>query len=226
MDEQVLLVEDDLAIREITGRGLTAAGFQVVEEPDGRQAVIASRRRRFDLVILDVMLPSMNGIEVCKEIRRLSPVPIIMLTAKAETPDVIAGLDSGADDYVTKPFEMSELIARIQALLRRASEEVDRKTIEIGDVLIDASAFKVTRRDEPIALSSTEFKLLLTLARHTGKALTREMLLEMVWGYDYLGDSRIVDMTIKRLRHKVEDDPVNPRMILTVRGVGYRLEPG
>lgn len=224
MNEQVLLVEDDLAIREITGRGLAAAGFQVVEEPDGRQAVSVSRRERFDLVILDVMLPSMNGIEVCREIRRLSPVPIIMLTAKTETSDVIAGLDSGADDYVTKPFEITELIARIQALLRRVSEEVGREVIEIGDFLIDARAFKVLKRDEPVALTSTEFKLFLSLARHAGKAITREELLEMVWGYDYLGDSRIVDMTVKRLRRKVEDDAGHPRMIHTVRGIGYRLE--
>lgn len=224
VDEHVLLVEDDHAIGEIAARGLAQAGFRVTKEQDGRQSVIRFRQGDFDLVVLDVMLPSLDGLEVCRQIRSDSPIPIIMLTARTDTMDVVVGLEAGADDYVTKPFEMPELVARVRALLRRTSTPEDTETIVLGDLEIDALGYKAFKGGSLVSLSATEFKLLLTLARHTGQVMTREMLLELVWDYDYLGDSRVVDMAIKRLREKVETDPSEPELIQTVRGVGYRLE--
>ena len=224
MDERVLLVEDDHAISEITARGLSQAGFEVTKEHDGRQSVVRFRTGDFDLVVLDVMLPSLDGLEVCRQMRALSPVPIIMLTAKAETMDVVVGLEAGADDYVTKPFEMPELVARARALLRRMGGSPDDERLVVGPVEIDVAGHKVFKSGEPLSVSATEFKLLVTLARHAGQVMTREMLLELVWDYGYLGDSRVVDMAIKRLREKVEDDPSEPALIQTVRGVGYRIE--
>jgi two-component system response regulator MtrA len=224
VDERVLLVEDDHAISEITARGLSQAGFEVTKEHDGRQSVVRFRNGDFDLVVLDVMLPSLDGLEVCRQMRALSPVPIIMLTAKAETMDVVVGLEAGADDYVTKPFEMPELVARARALLRRMGGSPDDERLVAGSLEIDVAGHKVFKSGEPLSVSATEFKLLVTLARHAGQVMTREMLLELVWDYGYLGDSRVVDMAIKRLREKVEDDPSEPSLIQTVRGVGYRIE--
>ncbi len=223
VDEQILLVEDDDAISEITARGLTQAGFQVTQESDGRQAVIRFRQHNFDLVVLDVMLPSLDGLEVCRQIRSQSPVPIIMLTAKTDTMDVVLGLEAGADDYVTKPFEMPELLARIRAVVRRVTETSMESAITIGDLRIDPSAFRATKDGRPLSLTSTEFRLLLELVRHSGQVLTRDALLERVWNYEYSGDSRLVDMAIKRLRQKIEDDPGQPTVVQTVRGVGYSL---
>ena len=224
MDEHILLVEDDHAIGEITAKGLTQAGFRVTREQDGRQSLIRFRQGGFDLVLLDIMLPSLDGLEVCRQMRGESPVPIIMLTAKTETMDVVVGLEAGADDYVTKPFEMPELIARVRALLRRLGDPTDNEMIVLGDLEIDAPAHKVSRGGSLIPLTATEFKLLVTLARHAGQVMTREMLLDLVWEYNYLGDSRVVDMAIKRLREKVETDASNPALIETVRGVGYRID--
>ena len=224
VDEKVLLVEDDHAISEITARGLSQAGFDVTKEHDGRQSVIRFRKGGFDLVVLDVMLPSLDGLEVCRQMRALSPVPILMLTAKAETMDVVVGLEAGADDYVTKPFEMPELVARARALLRRVGGSPEEQVLAVGPLEIDVAGHKVFKSGEPLSVSATEFKLLVTLARHAGQVMTREMLLELVWDYGYLGDSRVVDMAIKRLREKVEDDPSEPSLIQTVRGVGYRIE--
>ena len=224
MDERVLLVEDDAAIREIAAHGLESAGFDVTSEGDGRQALIRFRQTPFDLVILDLMLPSLDGFEVCRQLRRDSSVPIVILTAKTETMDVVIGLEAGADDYVTKPFEMPELLARIRAVMRRVSEEFGENELTVGDLHIDPTAIRVSKNDEPIALTATEFRLLLELAQHAGQVLTRDVLLERVWNYEYLGDSRVVDMAIKRLRQKVEDDPAKPQLITTVRGLGYRLE--
>ena len=224
VDERVLLVEDDHAISEITARGLSQAGFEVTKEHDGRQSVIRFRNGEFDLVVLDVMLPSLDGLEVCRQMRALSPIPIIMLTAKTETMDVVVGLEAGADDYVTKPFEMPVLVARARALLRRVGEPVDEETLTVGKLEIDVPGHKVFKAGAELSVSATEFKLLVTLARHAGQVMTREMLLELVWDYGYLGDSRVVDMAIKRLREKVEDDPSEPHLIQTVRGVGYRIE--
>ena len=225
MDRRILFVEDDSDIREIVAHGLENVGFEVVAEGDGRQALMWFRRELFDIVILDIMLPSLNGLEICRRIRADSPVPIVMLTARTDTTDVIAGLEAGADDYVTKPFEVDELIARLRAVLRRSERLADVDQIDVGDLRIDQGSFKAFRNDAEVNLTTTEFKLLNELARNAGRVMSREVLLETVWGYEYLGDSRIVDMAVKRLRSKIEDDPSNPRLIQTVRGVGYRLEP-
>ena len=225
MDRKILFVEDDRDIREIVAHGLENTGFTVVAEGDGRQALVWFRREPFDVVILDIMLPSLNGLEICRRVRRESPVPIIMLTARIDTTDVIAGLEAGADDYVTKPFEIEELIARLRALLRRTERLVDADSVDVRDLRIDTAAFKAFRGGREINLTTTEFKLLNELARGAGRVMSRELLLETVWGYSHLGDSRIVDMAVKRLRSKIEDDPANPSAIRTVRGVGYRLEP-
>lgn len=224
MDRRILFVEDDSDIREIVAHGLENAGFEVVAEGDGRQALVWFRREPFDVVILDIMLPSLNGLEICRRIRTDSPVPIVMLTARTDTTDVIAGLEAGADDYVTKPFEIDELIARLRAVLRRTKRLEGVDYVDVGDLRIDQGAFKAFRNGAEVNLTTTEFKLLNEFARSAGRVMSREVLLETVWGYEYLGDSRIVDMAVKRLRSKIEDDPSNPRLIQTVRGVGYRLE--
>lgn len=224
VDEKILLVEDDAAIRETTCRALGNMGFDVSGEADGRQGLLRFRKESFDLVILDIMLPSLNGFEICKEIRRDSGVPIIMLTARDDTSDVVMGLESGADDYVTKPFETDELAARLRAALRRAGRDEKPQAFRVRDLEVDAAAFKVSRDGEPIPVTATEFKLLLELVKNAGTVMTREMLLELVWDYGYLGDSRVVDMAIKRLRNKIEVDPADPQIVQTVRGVGYRLE--
>jgi two-component system, OmpR family, response regulator MtrA len=226
MDERVLLMEDDLGIREIVAHGLTQAGFEVTPEGDGREALSRFNQGSFQMVIIDVMLPSLDGFEVCRQIRTDSQVPIVMLTAKTDTVDVVLGLEAGADDYITKPFEMPELIARVRAALRRTSQQVGHRKIEVADVLIDPASFKSWKRGMPLMLTPMEFRLLLELAKHPGQVLTREMLLDAVWGYEYAGDVRLVNMAIKRLREKVEENPRNPRLIETVRGIGYRLESG
>jgi DNA-binding response OmpR family regulator len=224
VDERVLLVEDDSSIREIAALGLKQAGFRVTTAADGREALLHFRQRSFDLVVLDLMLPALDGYEVCREIRRESRTSIIMLSAKSDTVDVVVGLELGADDYVTKPFDMAELVARARAALRRAVEPPAEPVITADGLEIDAAAFRVRRDGEDVALTATEFRLLLELARRPGQVFTRELLLERVWNYDYLGDSRLVDVAVQRLRAKVEDDPKNPRLIRTVRGVGYRFE--
>jgi two-component system, OmpR family, response regulator MtrA len=227
MDERLLLVEDDASIREVAKLGLTQAGFHVTTAPDGREGLLHFRQTPFDLVILDVMLPVLDGYEVCRQIRAESRVPIIMLSAKSDTVDVVVGLELGADDYVTKPFEMAELVARARAAVRRATAVDDEEPALVrGDLEIDPGAFVARRRGEELSLSATEFRLLLELARRPGQVFTRELLLQRVWNYDYLGDSRLVDVAVQRLRAKVEDDPKGPRTIKTVRGVGYRFDAG
>jgi two-component system response regulator MtrA len=224
VDERVLLVEDDPSIREVTSLGLAAAGYRVTSCGDGRDALERFRGERFEAIVLDVMLPSLDGFEVCREIRRESPVPIIMVTARSDTIDVVVGLESGADDYVTKPFEMPELVARVRAVLRRSSAPVEHSPIVLGDLEVDPSAFTARKGGRDLALTATEFRLLLELARRPGQVFTREVLLERVWSYDYLGDSRLVDVAVQRLRAKVEEDPARPCLIRTVRGAGYRLD--
>ena len=222
----MLLVEDDASIREIATLGLEQAGFRVTATGDGRDALIRFRQGPFDLVVLDVMLPSLDGFEVCKEIRRESQAPIVMLTARSELHDVIVGLELGADDYVTKPFELPELVARIKAVLRRSVAGPTDETIQIDDLEIDPGSFSVRRGGEEVPLTATEFRLLLELARRPKQVFTRDLLLELVWNYDYLGDSRLVDVAVQRLRAKIEDDPAQPTLIQTVRAVGYRFNQG
>jgi two-component system response regulator MtrA len=225
VDERLLLVEDDPSIREIATLGLQQAGFRVTASGDGREALIRFRQGPFDLVVLDVMLPSLDGLEVCREIRKGSQTPIVMLSARSELHDVVVGLELGADDYVTKPFELPELVARIKAVLRRSTPGAGERPLAVDDLEIDPAAYSVRRRGEDVPLTATEFRLLLELVRRPKQVFTRALLLELVWNYDYLGDSRLVDVAVQRLRAKIEDDPKRPKLIRTVRGVGYRLDP-
>ncbi len=222
MDARILLVEDDASIREITKLGLEAAGFTVETAADGDEGLNRFRHSRPDLVLLDVMLPKRDGFEVCRAIRAESAVPVVMLTARTDTVDVVVGLESGADDYVTKPFEMPVLVARLRAALRRARHDEQSETVTLGDVTVDVLGHRATRDGEDLQLTPTEFRLLVELAQRPGQVFTRELLLEQVWGYGYLGDSRLVDVAVQRLRAKVEPDPSSPALIETVRGVGYR----
>jgi two-component system response regulator MtrA len=224
VDARILLVEDDPSIREITAIGLTAAGFAVTTANDGVEGLERFRSDPFDLVLLDVMLPRLDGYEVCRQIRKASTVPVVMLTARADTMDVVVGLEAGADDYVRKPFEVPELIARIRAALRRAAGTPadDTTALKLGPIEVDVAGRAVRRDGTEVALTRTEFDLLVELIRHAGTVLSRDVLLDRVWGYDYLGDSRLVDVAIQRLRAKIESDPTAPGLIQTVRGAGYK----
>jgi two-component system, OmpR family, response regulator MtrA len=230
MDARILLVEDDPSIREVVALGLSAAGFDVVTAADGEAGLATWRAESPDLVLLDVMLPRLDGLEVCRAIRRESTTPVVMLTARGDTIDVVVGLESGADDYVKKPFEMPELIARVRAALRRrradaAADEVE--VLTLGPLRIDTAGRTVERDGTDVPLTRTEFDLLAEMARHPGQVFTRDVLLDRVWGYDYLGDSRLVDVAVGRLRAKIEADPAGPQLILTVRGAGYKAaRPG
>ncbi len=223
MDARILLVEDDPSIREVTAIGLGAAGFDVTTAADGVEGLDRFRADPFDLVLLDIMLPRMDGYEVCRQIRRTSTVPVVMLTARGDTMDVVVGLEAGADDYVRKPFDLPELIARIRAALRRAGAGAEEAPeLQIGSLVIDTAGRTVARDGTDTPLTRTEFDLLTELVRHAGQVLSRDVLLDRVWGYDYLGDSRLVDVAIQRLRAKIEADPANPELIQTVRGAGYK----
>jgi two-component system response regulator MtrA len=226
MNEHLLLVEDDPSIREVATLGLEQAGFRVTASGDGQEALDRFGQGSFDLVVLDVMLPSLDGLEVCKRIRRESRTPIVMLSARSDLHDVVVGLELGADDYVTKPFELPELVARIKAVLRRAAPEPEDSVISAGPLEIDPAAFTVRKSGDELELTATEFRLLLELARRPKQVFTRDLLLELVWNYDYLGDSRLVDVAVQRLRAKIEDDPAQPTLIQTVRAVGYRFNQG
>lgn len=226
MQPKILVVDDDPAINEMLTIVLEAEGFDTSSVQDGAEAVDAFHAYDPDLVLLDLMLPGVNGIDICREIRRTSAVPIVMLTAKTDTVDVVLGLESGADDYITKPFKPKELIARIRARLRRADDE-PAEVLKIGDLTIDVPQHMVSRGDEEIALTPLEFDLLLEMARKPNQVHTRDELLETVWGYRNASDTRLVNVHVQRLRSKIELDPEHPEIILTVRGLGYKTgKPG
>jgi two-component system, OmpR family, response regulator MtrA len=220
----ILVVEDDRSIRETTRMALSDAGFSVVTAADGDEAMARFRSERPDAVLLDVMLPKRDGLEVLRAIRSLASTPVLMVTARDGTSDVVVGLELGADDYITKPFEMPILLARLRAALRRTRRDVEDEHLRVGDIDIDVAAHRVTRGSDEIDLSPTEFRLLVELAGSPGRVFTREILLENVWDYPATGDTRLVDVAIQRLRAKLELEPARPRLIETVRGFGYRAK--
>ncbi|CDQ37880.1 MULTISPECIES: response regulator YycF [Virgibacillus] len=228
MSQKILVVDDEQPIADIVKFNLEKEGYEVVVAYDGDEAIELAGSENPDLVVLDIMLPNKDGNEVCREIRKTQTMPIIMLTAKDSEIDKVLGLELGADDYVTKPFSNRELIARVKANLRRQQvvpEDATKasKDIVIGSLVIHPDAYVVSRDGEQIELTHREFELLHYLARHMGQVMTREHLLETVWGYDYFGDVRTVDVTVRRLREKIEENPSNPMWIVTRRGVGYYL---
>ncbi|WP_048601706.1 response regulator YycF [Rubeoparvulum massiliense] len=226
---KILVVDDEKPIADILQFNLEKEGYEVVCAFDGLEALEKVRAENPQLILLDIMLPKMDGLEVCREVRKTSNVPIIMLTAKDSEVDKVLGLELGADDYVTKPFSNRELLARVRANLRRlhvnqqGQQSEDSKRIEIGEITIHPESYMVRKRGEILDLTHREFELLDYLARHLNQVVTRDDLLRSVWGYDYLGDVRTVDVTIRRLREKIEDDPSSPQYIMTRRGVGYSM---
>lgn len=225
MSSRILVVDDDVALAEMIGIVLEAEGFAVTDVYDGTRALDEFHAAAPDLVLLDLMLPGLDGIEICRLIRRESDVPIVMLTARSDTADVVAGLEAGADDYVPKPFKPKELVARVRARLR-GREETGEEHLALGDVTVDVSGHVVRRGEEVIQLTPLEFDLLVALGRSPWKVFTREELLEKVWGYRHAADTRLVNVHVQRLRSKIERDPERPEVIVTVRGVGYRAGTG
>jgi two-component system response regulator MtrA len=228
MSGRILVIDDDTALSEMIGIVLRTEGFEPVFCADGAKALAAFRSAKPDLLLLDLMLPGADGVEVCRAIRAESGVPIIMLTAKGDTVDVVLGLESGADDYVVKPFKPKEVVARVRARLR-AHEEVSPESLTIGPaadpVLIDVPGHVVTRGDEQLQLTPLEFDLLVALARRPRSVFSRELLLEQVWNYRHAADTRLVNVHVQRLRAKVERDPERPQVVVTVRGIGYKAGP-
>ena len=221
---RVLVVDDDAALSEMLGIVLRGEGFEPVFCADGSEALAAFRDSKPDLVLLDLMLPGRDGIDVCRAIRAESGTPIVMLTAKSDTVDVVVGLESGADDYVVKPFTPKALVARIRARIRRV-DDAPAQVILVGDLEIDVNGHTVKRGGEVLSLTPLEFDLLVCLARKPGQVFTREILLQEVWGYRHAADTRLVNVHVQRLRAKVERDPERPDIVLTVRGVGYKAGP-
>lgn len=219
----VLIVEDDNRIRRVVQLALTAEGFTVTEAETGEAGLELLAERQFDVVLLDVTLPDQDGFEVCRQIRRHSEAPVIMVTARTDSHDVVAGLEAGADDYVTKPFMAKVLSARIRALLRRANGSSTPHRVQVADLDISPQDGVVLRDGAAIPLTRTEFGLLCELATTPGRVFSREQLLEQVWGYGYFGDTRIVDAHVRRLRTKIESDPAHPSIVVTIRGMGYQL---
>lgn len=226
MKSKILIVEDERPISDIIKFSLEKEGYEVYTSFDGIEAIEKTRKINPDLILLDIMLPGKDGFEVCKEVRTFSDKPIIMLTAKDTEVDKVLGLEMGADDYVTKPFSIRELMARVKANLRRISPKelgVKSQQIQIHELVIFPPTYVVKKKDQILDLTHREFELLHYLAKHLGLVMTREHLLEAVWGYDYFGDVRTVDVTIRRLREKIEDSPSQPKYIITKRGLGYVL---
>ena len=225
MSIKILTVEDDNSIRTVVRMALEDEGWEVLEAGNGEDALAIFKRDGANVVLIDIMLPGIDGFEVCRSIRRSTDVPIIMVTARDDTHDVVAGLEAGADDYLTKPFEPKELSARIRALLRRArSADPEMTTMTFGDLEISPDEGLVTLGGEEVHLTKTEFRLLVELASSPGRVFSREQLLERVWEYGYFGDGRLVDVHVRRLRTKIEPDPAEPRYVVTVRGLGYKLQ--
>jgi two-component system response regulator MtrA len=220
----VLVVDDDPALAEMLGIVLQTEGFEPSFVADGDRALAAFRSTKPDLVLLDLMLPGTDGIDICRQIRAESGTPIVMLTARGDTVDVVLGLECGADDYIIKPFKPKELVARMRARLRR-NDAAESEVLHIGDVTIDVAGHVVSRDGQPVPLTPLEFDLLAALARKPGHVFTREQLLEQVWGYRHAADTRLVNVHVQRLRAKVESDPERPELVVTVRGVGYKAGP-
>ncbi|MEW5718647.1 MAG: response regulator transcription factor [Chloroflexota bacterium] len=220
---KLLLVEDDQTLRETLTYNLSREEYAVIETDNGVTALDLAREHKPDLIVLDVMLPGLDGLTVCRTLRHEMDVPIVLLTARSGEVDRIIGLDTGADDYIVKPFSLGELLARLRAVLRRGRREPETK-LQAGDLTLDLVGHRVLRAGQPLNLSPKEFDLLAELIRHKGAVLTRDLLLQRVWGFDFGGDTRTVDVHIRWLREKIEEDPANPQRIETVRGLGYRFE--
>lgn len=228
MKEKILIVDDEKTMVKVLKFNLEKEGFEVKAAYDGEEALKAIYSVSPDVIVLDIMLPGLDGFEVCRRVRKDLDIPIIMLTARTEDIDKILGLELGADDYITKPFNPRELVARIRAILRRVGQQKEntKKVIKAGDLHIDLIQHKVRLRGREVDLTSKEYALLSFIASNPGKVFTREQLLQEVWGYDYFGDARTVDVHIRHLREKIEKDPANPQMILTVWGTGYKFREG
>lgn len=228
MGSKILIVEDDQVLLDVLKYNITKEGYNVVAATDGIQALEVARGSKPDLILLDIMLPKMSGFDVCRILRKETTTPILMLTAKDEEVDKIVGLEIGADDYMTKPFSMRELLARIRAMLRRAEmikpKPVEEAVLRISDLEVDLARHQATLSGTKLDLTPKEFDLLVFLARNRGLVFSREQLLERVWGYDYAGDTRTVDVHIRWLREKIEVNPAKPKRLVTIRGVGYKLE--
>jgi len=225
MATKLLIIEDEVTLRETLAYNLTQEGYQVTQSGDGAEALELARADKFDLIVLDIMLPGLDGLSFCRILRKEQTTPIIMLTARGGEVDRIVGLESGADDYIVKPFSLGEFLARVRAVLRRTpSVSLQTDRIESGDLTLDLAARRVSVGEREIKLSHKEFDLLSALVRNKGAVLSRDLLLEQVWGYDHVGDDRTVDVHVRWLREKIEADPSDPQRIVTVRGVGYRFE--
>lgn len=226
MEKRILIVDDEAHIRELIKFNLEKNGFRTLQAADGKEALQLAKERKVDLIILDLMIPIMDGFEVCKEVRKDSTIgntPIIMLTAKSEEIDKILGLELGADDYMTKPFSVRELVARVKAQLRRNSTRTEENLFRFGDISVNLQTREVKKSDVRIELTLKEFEILKLLIKNKGNILTREMLLDKIWGYEYIGETRTVDVHIRHLRQKIENDDKNPMFIQTIRGVGYKF---
>ncbi len=231
MSEKILVVEDEISLQETLVYNLKKQGYEVEAVGDGLEALAAARKGRPDLILLDIMLPGMDGFEVCRTLRQEMNTPVLMLTAREDEVDRVVGLEVGADDYLTKPFSMRELIARVKAMLRRVRlirqdsiEQNQKDYFLFSNLVLDDTRREILLNDKPLALKPKEYDLLLFLARHKGQVLTRDFILEKVWGWEYIGDSRTVDVHVRWLREKIENDPATPIRIVTVRGAGYRFE--